>query len=80
MQNHLFEFNQHYGFQKSQICYLACQMFPSKPKFLQYEEEMKDYQQLLLDSPELTRDHGNIFPHDLLEDLCCFYFPKDLQL
>ena len=27
-----------------QICYLACQMFPSKPKFFQaaYEEEMED--------------------------------------
>ena len=39
MQNHLFEFNLHCGFKnprdQSQIRHLACQMFPSKPKFLQ---------------------------------------------
>ena len=55
MQNHLFEFNLHHGFKnprdQSQILHLACQMFPSKPKFLQaaYEEETKDpYRYLFL--------------------------------
>ena len=68
---------------QSQICHLACQMFPSKPKFLQaaYEEETKDpYRYLFLDfhpsSPEFTRVHGNIFPYDLLEDPCCLYPQK----
>ena len=47
---------------QSQIRHLACQMFPSKPKFLQaaYEEETKDpYRYLFLDfhpnSPEFAR-------------------------
>ena len=72
---------------QSQIRHLACQMFPSKPKFLQgaYEEETKDpYQYLLLDfhpnSPEFARVRGNIFPCDLLEDPCCLYLPKDMQI
>ena len=71
---------------QSQICHLACQMFPSKPRFLQaaYEEETKDpYRYLLLDfhpkSPEFARVSGNIFPYDLLEDPCCLYLPKDMQ-
>ena len=66
MQNHLFEFNLHRGFQnprdQSQIRHLACQMFPSKPKFLQvaYEDATKDtYRYLFLDfhpnSPEIAR-------------------------
>ena len=91
MQNHLFEFNLHRGFQESnrqsQIRHLACQMFPSKPKFLQaaYEEETEDpYPYLFLDfhpnSPEFARVHGNIFPYDLLEDPCCLYLPKDMQI
>ena len=65
---------------QSQIRHLACQMFPSKPKFLQaaYEEETKDpYRYLFLDfhpnSPEFARVRGNIFPCDLLEDPCCLY-------
>ena len=52
---------------QTQIHHLACQMFPSKPKFLQaaYEEETKDpYRYLFLDfdpnSPEFARVHGNI--------------------
>ena len=72
---------------QSQIRHLACQMFPSKPKFLQaaYEEETKDpYRYLFLDfhpnSPEFARVRGNIFPYDLLEDLCCLYLPKDMQI
>ena len=85
MQNHLFEFNLHCGFQESkrsnQIRHLARQMFPSKPKFLQAasEEETKDpYRYLFLDfhpnSPEFARVSGNIFPYDLLED------SKDMQI
>ena len=72
---------------QSQIRHLACQMFPSKPKFLQaaYEEETKDpYRYLFLDfhpnSPEFARVRGNIFPCDLLEDPCCLYLPKDMQI
>ena len=72
---------------ETQIRHLACQMFPSKPKFLQaaYEEETKDpYRYLFLDfhhnSPEFARVRGNIFPCDLLEDLCCLYLPKDMQI
>ena len=72
---------------QSQIRHLACQMFPSKPKFLQaaYEEETKDpYRYLFLDfhpnSPEFARVRGNIFPCDLLEDPCCLYLPKDIQI
>ena len=72
---------------QSQIRHLACQMFPSEPKFLQaaYEEETKDpYWYLLLDvhpnSPEFARVRGNIFPCDLLEDPCCLYLPKDMQI
>ena len=72
---------------QSQIRHLACQMFPSKPKFLQaaYEEETKDpYRYLFLDfhpnSPESARVRGNIFPCDLLEDPCCLYLPKDMQI
>ena len=60
---------------QTQIRHLACQMFPSKPKFLQvaYEDATKDpYWYLILDfhpnSPEFARVHGNIFPCDLLED------------
>ena len=62
-------------------------MFPSKPNFLQaaYKEETKDrYWYLFLDfrpnSPEFARVRGNIFPCDLLEDLCCLYLPKDMQI
>ena len=72
---------------QTQIRHLACQMFPSKPKFLQaaYEEETKDpYRYLFLDfhpnSPEFARVGGNIFPYDLLEDPCCLYLPKDMQI
>ena len=53
---------------QSQIHNLACQMFPSKSKFLQvaYEDATKDpYQYLFLDfhpnSPEFARVRGNIF-------------------
>ena len=62
-------------------------MFPSKPKFLQaaYEEQPKDpYRYLFLDfhpnSSEFARVCGNIFPCDLLEDPCCLYLPKDMQI
>ena len=72
---------------QTQIRHLACQMFPSKAKFLQaaYEEERKDpYWFLFLDlhpnSPEFARVRGNIFPCDLLEDPCCLYLPKDMQI
>ena len=72
---------------QSQIRHLACQMFPSKPKFLQaaYKEETKDlYQYLSLDfhpnSPEFARVRGNIFPYDPLEGPCCLYLPKDMQI
>ena len=72
---------------QSQIRHLACQMFPSKPKFLQaaYEEETKDpYRYLFLDfhpnSPEFARVRVSIFPYDLLEDPCCLYLPKDMQI
>ena len=53
---------------QTQIRHLACQIFPSKPKFLQaaYEEKRKIS----------ARVCGNIFPYNLLEDLCCFYLPK----
>ena len=54
---------------QSQIRHLACQMFPSKPKFLQvaYEDAMKDpYRYLFLDfhlnSPEFARVRGT-FSH-----------------
>ena len=70
---------------QTQIRHLACQMFPSKPKFLQaaYEEETKDrYRYLFLDfhpnSLEFVRVRGNIFPCDLLEDPCCLYLPNDM--
>ena len=69
---------------QSQIRRLVCQIFPSKPKFLQaaYEEETKDpYMYLFLDfhpnSPEFARVRGDIFPHDLSEDPCC---AKDMQI
>ena len=72
---------------QSQIRHLACQMFPSKPKFLQvaYEDATKDpYRYLFLDfhpnSPEFARVRGNIFPYDLLDDPCCLYLPKDMQI
>ena len=76
-----------YDIFKSQIRHLACHIFPSKPKFLQaaYEEETKDpYRYLFLDfhpnSSEFARVRGNIFPYDLLEDPCCLYLPKDMQI
>ena len=72
---------------QTQIRHLACQMFPSKPKFLQaaYEEETNDpYRYLFLDfhpnSPEFARGHENIFPYDLSEDPGCLYLPKDMQI
>ena len=72
---------------QSQIRHLACQMFPSKPEFLQVanEDATKDsYRYLFLDfhpnSPEFATVRGNIFPCDLLDDLCCFYLPKDMQI
>ena len=91
MQNHLFEFSLHCGFQESKRSipnrHLGRQMFPSKPKFLQvaYEDATKDpYQYLFLDfhpnSPEFARVRGNIFPYDLLDDPCCLYLPKDMQI
>ena len=62
-------------------------MFPSKQKFLQavYEDATKDpYLDLFLDfhpnSPEFARVRGNIFSYDLLDDLCCLYLPKDMQI
>ena len=68
---------------QTQIRHVACQIFPSNPKFLQAtsEEETKDpYLYLFLDfhpnSPEFARVHGNIFRYDLLEDPCCLYLPK----
>ena len=70
---------------QSQFRHLACQMFPSKPKFLQvaYEDATKDpYRYLFLDfhpnSPEFARVRGNIFLYDLLDDPCCLYLPKDM--
>ena len=91
LMSHLFEFNLHRGFKnprnQTQICHLACQMLPLKPKFLQaaYEEETKDpYRYLFLDfhpnSPEFARVRGNIFRYDLLEDPCCLHLPKDMQI
>ena len=91
MQNHFFEFNLIVVFKnprdQTQIRHLTCQMFPSKPKFLQtaYKEETKDpYRYLFLDfhpnSPEFARVRGNISPCDLLEDPCCLYLPKDMQI
>ena len=72
---------------QTQICHRACQMFASKPKFLQaaYEEETKNpYRYLFFDfhpnSPEFARVCGNIFLCDLLEDPCCLYLPKDMQI
>ena len=72
---------------QTQIHHLACQMFPSKPKFLQavYEEETKDpYRYLFLDfhpnSPEFARVRGNVFPCNLVEDPCCLYLPKDMRI
>ena len=72
---------------QSRIRHLNCQIFPSKPKFLQaaYEEEMKEpYRYLFLDfhpnSPEFARVRGNIFPYDPSEDPCCLYLPKDMQI
>ena len=72
---------------QSQIHHLACQMFPSKPKFLQasYEDATKDpYGYLFLDfypnSPEFARVQRNIFPCDLLEDPCCLFLPKGMQI
>ena len=72
---------------QSQIRHLACQMFPSKPKFLQvaYEDATKDpYRYLFSDfhpnSTKFARVRGNIFPYDLLDDLCCLYLPKDMQI
>ena len=54
---------------QTQIRHLACQMFPSKPKFLQaaYEEETKDlYRYLFLDfhpnSPEFAKSSWKYFP------------------
>ena len=72
---------------QSQICHLACQMFPSKPKFLQAasEEETKHPNRYLFldfrpNSPEFARVRGNIFPYDLLENPYCLYLPKDIQI
>ena len=72
---------------QTQIRHLVCQMFSSKPKFLQaaYEEEAKDpYRYLFSDShpnsPEFARVHGNNFPYDLLKDPCCLYLPKDMHI
>ena len=72
---------------QSQIRHLACQMFPSKPKLLQvaYEDATKDpYRYLFLDfhpnSPEFVRVRGNILPCDILDDPCCLYLPKDIQI
>ena len=72
---------------QTQNRHLACQMFPSKPKFLQaaYEEETKDpYGYFFLDfhpnSPEFARVRGNFFPFDLLEDPCCLYLQRDMQI
>ena len=72
---------------QSQIRHLTCQLFQSKPKFLQaaYEEETKDlYRYLFLDfhpnSPEFARVCGNIFLYDLSEDPCCVCVPKDMQI
>ena len=85
MQKHLFEFKDPRD--QTQIRHLACQMFPSKPKFLQaaYEEETKDpYRYLFLDfhpnSAEIARVGGNIFQYDQLEDPHCLYLPKDMQI
>ena len=72
---------------QSEIRHLACQMFPSKRKFLQvaYEDATNDsYRYLFLDfhpnSPEFARVRGNIFPCDLLDDPCFLYLPKDMQI
>ena len=69
---------------QSQIRHLACQMFPSKPKFLQAEVMKDPYQYLFsdfhLNSPEFARVRRNILPCDLLEDSCCLYLPKDMQI
>ena len=72
MQNHLFKLTYIVVFEnptdQSQILHPACQMFPSKPKFLQAAnvEETKDpFRYLFLDfhpnSPEFARVRGDIF-------------------
>ena len=72
---------------QSQIRHLACQMFPSKPKFFQvaYEDATKDpYRYVFLDfhlnSQEFARVRGNILPCDSLDNPCCLYLPKDMQI
>ena len=73
---------------QSQIRHLACQMLPSKTKFLQvaYEDATKDpYRYLFLDFhpnylPEFARVRGNIFPYDLFDDPFCLYLTKDMQI
>ena len=88
MQNHLFEFNLHHGFQESKRSIPnSSSSMSSKPKFLQaaYEEETKDpcrylFLQFHPNSPEFARVRGHIFPYDLLEDPCCLYLPKDMQI
>ena len=91
MQNHLFEFNLHRGFQESKRSNpnssSSMSDVPIQTKFLQaaYEEETKDpYRYLFLDfhpnSAEFARVRGHIFPYDLLKDPCCLYLPKDIQI
>ena len=92
MQNHLFEFNLHRGFQESErsISNSSPSMsnVPIQTKILTsiaYEDATKDpYRYLFLDfhpnSPEFARVRGNIFPCDLLDDPCCLYLPKDIQI
>ena len=72
---------------QTQIRHLACQMF--HPNHNSYKQPTKKkqkipYRYLFLDfhpnSPEIARVRGNIFPCDLLEDLCCLYLPKDMQI
>ena len=74
-------------FCQEHLSHVACQMFPSKPKFFQvaYEDATKDpYRYVFLDfhlnSQEFARVRGNILPCDSLDKPCCLYLPKDMQI
>ena len=91
MQNHLFEFNLHRGFQESKRSIpnssSGVSDVPIQAKILTSSlrrRNERSYRYLFLDfhpnSPEFARVRGNIFPYDLLEDPCCLYLRKDMQI
>ena len=88
MKNHLFESNLRRCFQESQRSIpdssSGVSDVPIQAKILTSSLRRRNERSLsvftLRFSSQFTRVRGNMFPYDLLEDPCCLYLSKDMQI